>query len=46
VTDVVLVARLGATPLAWIGQAQRHVVEQGRRVRAVIMWTGALPLVG
>jgi hypothetical protein len=46
VTDVVLVARLGATPLAWIGQAQRHVQEQGRRVRAVVMWTGALPLVG
>ncbi|HEY0931312.1 MAG TPA: hypothetical protein VGE27_15430, partial [Gemmatimonas sp.] len=44
--DVVLVARLGATPLAWIGQAQRHVQQGGRRVRAVIMWTGALPLVG
>lgn len=41
--DVVLCARLGVTSLAWIGQAQRRVQEQGRRVRAVVLWTGALP---
>lgn len=41
--DVVLCARLGVTSLAWIGQAQRHMREQGRRVRAVVLWTGALP---
>ncbi len=42
-SDVVLCARLGVTPLAWVRRALRQAQASGWRVRAVVMWTGTLP---
>ncbi len=44
--DLVLCARRGVTPLAWVSQAMRDADAEGRAVRAVVLWAGELPLVG
>ena len=44
--DLVLCARLGVTPLAWIARAMRAAADQGRRVRAVVLWADEAPLAG
>jgi hypothetical protein len=44
--DLVLCARRGVTPLAWVAQAMRDADAEGRVVRAVVLWAGELPLVG
>jgi hypothetical protein len=45
-TDVVLCARLGVTTLAWLSRTVRQLEDRGRRVRAVVLWSADLPLVG
>jgi hypothetical protein len=42
--DVVLCARPGVTPLAWLAHAVSVVHGQGRRLRAVLLWADTLPL--
>lgn len=44
--DVVLCVRQGETPLAWLSDAVGAAEVQGRRVRAVVLWSGELPLAG
>jgi hypothetical protein len=44
--DLVLCARRGVTPLAWVTRAVRAADAEGRPVRAVVLWSGELPLVG
>jgi hypothetical protein len=43
---VILCARRGVTSLGWLEQASRTLAQQGRAVRAVLLWSGELPLVG
>lgn len=45
-TDVVLCARPGVTPLAWLSQTIRQLEDRGRRVRAVVLWSADFPLSG
>ena len=45
-TDVVLCARLGVTTLDWLSRTMRLLEDRGRRVRAVVLWSTDLPLVG
>jgi hypothetical protein len=45
VPDVVLCVRLAVTPLSWVRSTVSALESNGRRVRAVILWHGALPLV-
>lgn len=44
--DLVLCARLGVTPLAWVSRAVRYADESGRRIRAVVLWADDVPLAG
>jgi len=44
--DLVLCARLGETPLAWVARTVRAAEEQGRRIRAVVLWATDVPLAG
>lgn len=44
--DLVLCARLGVTPLAWVTRTVRMVAEQNRRIRAVVLWADEVPLAG
>lgn len=44
--DLVLCAREGVTPLAWLSAAVRAADAEGRPVRAVLLWSGELPLAG
>jgi hypothetical protein len=44
--DVVLCARLGVTRLSWLAGAVRAIEREGRRVRAVLLWDGELPMAG
>jgi hypothetical protein len=44
--DLVLCARLGVTPLAWVMRTVRHAAEQHRRIRAVVLWADEVPLAG
>lgn len=45
VPDVVLCVRLAVTPLSWVRSTVTALESNGRRVRAVVLWHGALPLV-
>lgn len=45
-TDLVLCARLGVTPLAWVSRSMRAADDDGRRVRAVVLWADDVPLAG
>lgn len=45
-TDVVLCARPGVTTLAWLSRTMQQYEDHGRRVRAVVLWSADLPLVG
>lgn len=45
VADVVLCVRLASTPLSWVRSTVVSLEARGRRVRAVVLWSGALPLV-
>jgi len=44
--DIVLCARLGVTPLAWITRVVRQAAESQRRIRAVVLWADDVPLAG
>ncbi|MFN5599988.1 MAG: hypothetical protein ACK5AK_11490, partial [Gemmatimonas sp.] len=44
--DLVLCARLGVTPLAWLASAVRQADDDGRRIRAVVLWASDVPLAG
>jgi hypothetical protein len=44
--DLVLCARLGETPLAWVARTVRAAEEQGCRIRAVVLWATDVPLAG
>ncbi len=44
--EMVLCARLGVTPLAWVTRAVRAAESSGRRVRAVVLWADDVPLAG
>lgn len=44
--DLVLCARLGVTPLAWLAGAVRQADDTGRRIRAVVLWASDVPLAG
>lgn len=45
-SDLVLCARLGVTPLAWLASAVRQADDTGRRIRAVVLWSSDVPLAG
>lgn len=45
VRDVVLCARRGATPLAWLASAAARARVRQQRVRAVVLWSRATPRV-
>ncbi len=42
--DVILVAQRGRTALPWLTDVVRTLAAESRRIRAVIVWTGELPL--
>ncbi|MBY0490306.1 MAG: hypothetical protein K2R93_10740 [Gemmatimonadaceae bacterium] len=42
--DVVLVAQRGRTALPWLTEVVRALALESRRIRAVVLWTGQLPL--
>ena len=44
--DLVLCARLRETPLVWVARTVRAAEEQGRRIRAVVLWATDVPLAG
>lgn len=44
--DLVLCARLGVTPLSWLASAVRQADDDGRRIRAVVLWASDVPLAG
>lgn len=44
VPDVILVAQRGRTALPWLMDVVRTLAADTRRIRAVVMWTGELPL--
>ncbi len=44
--DIVLCARLGVTPLAWVARVVRHTQASQRRIRAVVLWADEVPLAG
>ncbi len=43
-SDLILCARLGATPLAWLTEATHTARQQQRRIRAVVLWSAEAPV--
>jgi hypothetical protein len=43
--DVILCARQGASPLAWLARATHHARRRDQRIRAVVLWSRAKPKV-
>lgn len=41
--DLIVCARQGATPLAWLSHTMRRAADQQQRVRAVLVWSRTMP---